>query len=255
MSTSVQVCRSFALDDIMIRSGGDGRTVEAYCAVFDTPAEITDRFGHYEEEIGRSSFTKTINDRGTRFGVFFNHGRTLFGTPSERGTMPIGSPIEPPRADGRGLLTVTRYNKTPQADDVLEAIRNGDITGQSFTGRIIRSSLPTPRGGFRPGAGGSLQRVVRQEIALIEYGPTPVPAYDTPMMVGVRSQLEHLFGADLGADLAAEDLLRMIAAASTRTGPDVAPGTPEAGAATEEPRQHSGRTASLRWRARQLGVL
>ncbi|MDQ1248447.1 MAG: uncharacterized protein QG597_2819, partial [Actinomycetota bacterium] len=44
--------RSYALDDITIRSG-DGRTVEAYAAVFDTSAEIHDRQGHYLERIAR----------------------------------------------------------------------------------------------------------------------------------------------------------------------------------------------------------
>ena len=50
--------RSYALDDITIRSG-DGRTVEAYAAVFDTPARIHDRQGHYLERIARSAFDAT----------------------------------------------------------------------------------------------------------------------------------------------------------------------------------------------------
>ena len=32
------------------RTGGDGRTVEAYAAVFDDPAEINDHEGHYIED-------------------------------------------------------------------------------------------------------------------------------------------------------------------------------------------------------------
>ena len=183
--------RAFALDDISIRSGGDGRTVEAYAAVFDIPTEIQDQHGHYSEQIGRNAFNRTVEQRGTRFGVFYNHGRTLQGTPSERGSMPLGSPIEAPKADGRGLITVTRYNKTQQADEVLEAIRNGDIRGQSFSGRFIGSDKPTPRGGFTPdGRTGALQLVTRTEIAMTEYGPTPIPAYDEPMLIGVRSRQE-----------------------------------------------------------------
>jgi hypothetical protein len=34
--------RAVALDDIRIRSGGTGRTVEAYAAIFNEPAEIVD---------------------------------------------------------------------------------------------------------------------------------------------------------------------------------------------------------------------
>jgi hypothetical protein len=108
--TSV-VTRSFAIEDMSIRAGGDRRTVEAYAAVFDTPTEIHDAQGHYREQLARTSFERTVQHRGLRFGVFYNHGKTLYGTPSERASVPLGSPIEPPKADGRGLLTVTRTTR------------------------------------------------------------------------------------------------------------------------------------------------
>ena len=177
--------RTYALDDIAIRSGGDGRTVEAYAAVFDSPTDISDRYGEYSEVIAPAAFDRTLAQRGTRFSVFFNHGLTLYGTPSERGSMPIGTPVEV-RADARGLWTVTRYNSTPLADEALEAIKTGAITGQSFHGRFVKSDTPTPRGGFRAAADGSLTVVTRTEIALVEYGPTPMPAYEDAAIVGVR---------------------------------------------------------------------
>jgi HK97 family phage prohead protease len=175
--------RSFALDDLRIRSGGDGRTVEAYAAVFNIPVEIHDQDGHYNEQIHRGAFERTLAHRGTNFRVFFNHGMTLHGTPSERGSMPIGTPLEV-RTDQRGLLTVTRYNATPLADEVLEGIRSGSICGQSFTGRMLRSD--PARGPFRA-RGGELVTVTRHEIGLIEYGPTPLPAYEDASIVGVRA--------------------------------------------------------------------
>lgn len=176
--------RVFALDDIQIRAGGDGRTVTAYAAVFDSPTEIQDQDGHYNEQIGRSSFDKTVRERAGRIGVFYHHGRTLHGTPSELGAVPIGTPIEAPRPDGRGLLTVTRYNQSALADAVLESIKNGDIKGQSFSGRFIKSD---PKGPYLPKRSGALQLVTRQEIALLEYGPTPMPAYEDAAILGVRS--------------------------------------------------------------------
>lgn len=175
--------RVFALDDISIRSDGDGRTVTAYAAVFNSPAQIADQDGHYSEQIAPNAFTKTLQERAGRIGVFYNHAMTLHGSPSERGSIPIGKPLDI-RADGRGLLTVTRYNKTPLADEVLESIRNGDITGQSFTGRFIKSD---PAGPYRPSRSGDLPLVTRHEIALIEYGPTPIPAYADAAIVGVRT--------------------------------------------------------------------
>lgn len=187
--------RVFALDDISIRAGGDGRTVTAYAAVFDSPAHIVDQDGEYDEQIGRSAFDKTLQERAGRIGVFYNHARTLHGSPSERGSVPIGTPLEV-RPDGRGLLTVTRYNKTALADDVLESIRNGDITGQSFTGRFIKSD---PKGPYLPSRSGQRTLVTRQEIALIEYGPTPIPAYADAEILGVRAADGTLEGAGRSA--------------------------------------------------------
>lgn len=183
---SMYFTRSYPLDDIKIRSGGDGRTVEAYAAVFDTPTEIRDHDGHYLEVIGRNAFDKTIAERGSKIGVFYNHGLTLHGTPSDRHSMPIGTPLEI-RADSRGVLTITRYNRTPLADEVLEAIREGAITGQSFSGRMIQSNPPGP---YRRSRSGELPTVTRSEIALREYGPTPFPAYEDAAIVGVRALLE-----------------------------------------------------------------
>lgn len=174
--------RTYQIEDIAIRSGGDGRTVTAYAAVFDTPAEITDQDGHYWETVARTAFDKTLSENAARIQVFYNHGKTLYGTPSERGSMPLGKPLEM-RADERGLFTVTQYNRTPLADEVLEAIRNGDIRGQSFSGRFMPGRSQRNRG-----AAGTLDTIVRSEIALREYGPTPMPAYAEAAIVGVRME-------------------------------------------------------------------
>lgn len=181
--------RSFPLEDIKVRSGGDGRTVEAYAAVFDQTVPISDADGRYMERIDPAAFNKTLADKKTRFGVLYNHGMTIYGTPSERGSMPIGTPLEV-RADSRGLLTVTRYNRTGLAEEALEAIREGAITAQSFAGSFIRSDKMKPRGGkFGPDARGDLPVVTRQEINLREYGPTPFPAYSEAAIVGVRANV------------------------------------------------------------------
>ena len=181
--------RSFPLDDIAIRSGGDGRTVVAYAAVFDVETEISDFQGNYREVIDRTAFNKTLADNGKRLAVrcFYNHGMTIHGTPSEMDSLPIGTPEEI-RVDGKGLLTVTRYNNTPRAEQVLEVIRSGGITGQSFSGRIIHSTPELRRGQlYRPSADGVLPTVRRTELGLREYGPTPLPAYDQDMVLSVRS--------------------------------------------------------------------
>lgn len=178
--------RAVALDDLYVdrAAGGDGRTVTAYAAVFNTPAEIHDQDGHYHEQNDPAAFTRTLAARAGKINVFYHHGRTLYGTPSERGSVPLGTPLEI-TPDRRGLKTVTRYNRTALAEEILEAIKSGSLTGMSFTGAFLRSD---PAGPYRPGPDGELTLVTRQEIALIEYGPTPIPAYSDAEVVGVRSQ-------------------------------------------------------------------
>jgi HK97 family phage prohead protease len=187
--------RSFPLEDIHITRSADGRTVEAYAAVFDTAAEIRDHEGHYNEVIDPRAFDQAISRARTgeawRVGVFYNHAMTMHGTPSDRGSVPIGTPVDI-RPDGRGLLTVTRYNATPLAEEVLEAIKAGSITGQSFTGKIMRSDpalsrAQRRRGGYQVGMDGQLQTVRRTELGLQEYGPTPMPAYQGAAIMGVRA--------------------------------------------------------------------
>jgi HK97 family phage prohead protease len=196
--------RIWELEDIRIVSraqgDGSGRLVEAYAAVFNVPAEIHDQHGDYNEENDPASFNRSIDhaSRAARspFRCIYNHGMTIMGTPSDRGSIPIGTPEEV-RAETRGLLTRTRYNETSLADDVLEAIRSGGITAQSYTGRILRSSPELRRGEkYRPGRDGRLITVRRLELALREYGPTPFPAFSGAEILGVRMSTPGEYAPD-----------------------------------------------------------
>lgn len=230
--------RSWALDDIeIVRSadgGGDGRTVRAYAAVFDTPAEISDQHGHYMEQIDRRAFNRQLGLGISRVSVFYNHGMTLHGTPAGGlGSVPIGSPVEI-KADSRGLLTVTRYNRSELADGVLEAIRNGDIRGYSFRGRIFKSNpdrLP------RVSRSGALPTVTRMELGLTEYGPTPSPAYADAGILAIRAAL-------VGAGMTPEEALRMLASTTPADVQDQetlsATSAPEPGDAADQPSPDDG---------------
>lgn len=181
--------RAVLLDDIRIRSGGTGRTVEAYAAVFDEVAEVVDQDGHYLERNDPRAFVKTIGDHRGGFPVYYHHGLTIAGTPSERGSVPIGVSTEV-TTDKRGLRTLSEYHETELADEVLEAIRKGSIRAQSYGGRFMRSDpqQKPPGGKFRRGPSG-LRTVTRLEIAMREFGPTPFPAFATADIVGVRAAL------------------------------------------------------------------
>jgi hypothetical protein len=100
-------------------------------------------------------------------------------------------------ADERGLLTVTRYNKSALADSILASIENGDIKAQSFRGAVYGSE---PRGRVpRVSRGGALPTVTRTELGLSDYGPTPVPYYTGALITAVRSM------TDVAAELAELD--------------------------------------------------
>lgn len=186
--------RSFPLEDISIRAGGDGRTVDAYATVFDTPVPIHDQDGDYIEVIDRRAFDRILpklapagGRSSWRVGVFYNHGMTLHGTPSDLNSMPIGVPLEI-KADGHGLFTSTRYSKGPEVDRILDAISEGSLSAYSFSGRFDRSDPLRPAGGFRADRRGNLPTVRRTESTLREYGPTPFPAYQDAAIVGVRAE-------------------------------------------------------------------
>lgn len=188
--SSLLVTRAVPVDDIHIRKGGTGRDVIAYAAVWMSPAEIMDQEGHYREQNLPTAMDKSIKERSGRIFSAYNHGKTLFGTPSDTWSVPIGKPIEM-RSDSKGLYTVTRYNADPDSERILEAIRSGSITGMSYTGVFISSDPPLTSAfdQYRPDRNGDLTLVTRQEIALIEYGPTPTPAFQDAEIIGVRSKL------------------------------------------------------------------
>jgi HK97 family phage prohead protease len=238
--------RSFPLEDIKIRAGGDGRTVEAYAAIFDSPAPIHDEDGTYEEVIDPAAFDRAIEHArradGWSIPVLFNHGLSAWKTPSDRYSMPIGVPEEI-RADRRGLFTRTRYHDTPLAHEVLETIREGSIRAYSFQGAFTRSQPTVPRGLFKPDRDGSLRTVRRMESTLREYGPTPFPAYAGAEVVGVRA--ESLAAQILVMDAGERQQLATLLASGTPSDPpdDDTAVAASAAAGAEDPPQlrHSGR--------------
>lgn len=208
--------RVFPLDDIQISRSGDGRTVEAYAATFDTPYEVRDQHGHYMERIDRSAFNRTLNGAGKNALCVYNHGMTLHGTPDGMASLPLGKPLEI-RPDGKGLLTVTRYNKGPWADSVLESIRNGDIKAQSFRGGIYRSD-PAGRVPGRRRLTDPLPTITRHELGLTDYGPTPSAVNDGSAIIAVRSAADIITAMNLLDADEREELMRALSLGDTPFG-------------------------------------
>lgn len=248
--------RSWALDNIEIVSrakGGDGRTVEAYAAVFDQAAEVRDQHGHYMEVINRSAFNRTLKS-GRPPLVLYNHGFTLDGAPDSLAQVPIGRAVEV-KADDRGLLTITRYNNSSLADSVLAAIENGDITAQSFRGNVYRSS---PDGRVpRMARGGTLPTVTRMELGLSDYGPTPTPYYQGAHIVAVRSMIDLASELSELDDEGRAELIRALQATPVPGPAD--PASPYLGHGTEDTPAVAGLSgrdlAAVRRKARTAMIL
>lgn len=233
------ISRFHEIDDLEIkRVDRKGRTVTAYATFFDQESEIRDRHGHYFEKIHRSGFSRTISRGISRVQVYYNHGYDLMGKPHPIGHVPLATPQEI-KPDGKGLLTISRYNDGELADAVLAAWEGGQIKGQSFSGRVHNDRVIGRRNG--------LDIIERTELGLREYGPTPSPAYEGDGLVAIRSK----------DDLA--ELIRSIIADNEVTPPSDSPRQePRSGpgSAQEEdsPQGHSiGRNARIaRARAAKL---
>ena len=199
--------RTYDLEDIRIvsRAQGDGtgRLVEAYAAAFGQVARISDHQGRYDEENDPGAFNDRIAELNRSRGglaqvkVMYNHALTIHGTPSERGSVAVAVPKEI-RADSKGLLTRSLYLDTPFAEEILEGVRAGAYTAQSYTGAIIASSPELRPGEKHRPRGGKYPLVRRMKLGLREYGPTPFPAFSGAEIVGVRMSLPGSFEDDPG---------------------------------------------------------
>lgn len=250
----VRACRrTFQIEDMTIRSDGSGRVVESYFAVFaPVRSEVMDQDGHYLEENAPSLFTKTLAERGLNIPVFYNHARTIDGTPAGELSVPIGVPVEI-RVDERGVFNAVRYLENPLADSILDGVRNRAIGGMSYSGRFIKSAKSWPSGRSR----GKLPVIVRQEAAIREFGPTALPQFPEAAILGTRAQqvLRMLLASPTDESLA---LLQQLEGLTTADGQpeDLTPDTSEQSEAveqTEEPQsKHSARSLASRIRAARV---
>lgn len=242
------ISRWVAIDDFDVKRDRKGREVTAYATFFSQPAEIRDKHGHYWEEINRAAFNRTISHGIGRVQVYYNHGYDLSGRPNILGAVPIATPVEV-RPDGKGLLTISRYNDGQVADAVLAAWEGGQIRGQSFNGRVHQDRELGEREG--------IPHIERMELGLKEYGPSPSPAYDGDGLVMIRSQ-------DDLAELV-RSMIQEIASGTPHASPEAGtnggtPPGPPAGTETDPTAGHSDRIVRAHrnfnaMRARELGVI
>lgn len=174
--------------------GGDGRTLEGYGAVFNSPTSIRSWEGEFLEEISAGAFRKTLRDRTPV--LQFDHGRD-----QRTGSVPIGS-IDELKEDDQGLFVRARLFDNPVVEPIRQAIEGKSISGMSFRFQVADERWTDVDGKkvkddelqrllWEPGDRGPLKRTILRVDPLYELGPVVFPAYDNTS-VGVRSLLAQL---------------------------------------------------------------
>jgi HK97 family phage prohead protease len=174
--------------------GGDGRTLEGYAAVFNTPTRIASWEGEFDEQIAPGAFKRTIRSRTPV--LQFDHGRD-----QRTGSVPIGS-IDALSEDEQGLFVSARLFDNPVVEPIRQAIEGRAIDGMSFRFAVAEERWTDAAGAkvnageldqllWNPGDRGPLLRTITRVDPLYELGPVVFPAYEATS-VGVRSLLAQL---------------------------------------------------------------
>lgn len=181
---------------------GDGRTLEGYAAVFDTPTEINSWEGAFTETLAKGAFRKTLRERTPV--LQFDHGRD-----QRTGSVPIGA-FESLSEDDTGLAVRARLFDNPVVEPIRQAIEGKAITGMSFRFEILREEWRDTETGKTIKAGPDLwdalwenddpAKIMRtiKEVKLFEAGPVVFPAYEQTS-VGVRTMLDRLTPEEIAA--------------------------------------------------------
>lgn len=161
---------------------GNGATVvDITFARFGVWNEI-DSFheGRFMERIAPGAFKKTIDERGDRVKILFNHGHDVLGE------LPIGRSTEIVERSEGPVATVELFDESPDVARLLPALRSDPpVLGASYRFRVVKQEMdddPEPSD-HNPLA---LPERTLTEIQLFELGPVTFPA-DEGTSVGVRS--------------------------------------------------------------------
>ncbi len=187
-------------------------TLIGYAARFNIETVIHGWEGHFREVIAPGAFKKTLEERGDKVKILFNHGMD----PSI-GDKPLGraSIIE---EDKTGLRVEVPLDDTSYNRDLAASIRSGALDGMSFRFSVVRDEEET--------IDDDLPLRTLKEVRLFEVGPVTFPAYEATS-VGIRGQQAYQVYRTAAADSGTADI-------EEDTPPILAP-------VTREERQHIAR--------------
>jgi phage head maturation protease len=174
--------------EVIERDGGEPPSLNIKFALFDRWTEIDSAVeGHFMERVAPGAFKKTIRENLANVKVLLSHGKD----PS-LGMTVLGS-IDSLREEDDGPVSkVNLFRSVPQL--LLDGLRAG-VYGASFRAKPIKEDVnyTAGRSDYNPDG---LPEVTRQELRLVDFGPTPFPQYDGTSAV-MRSTTDELALAEL----------------------------------------------------------
>jgi len=181
-STRPAIYRAVAADTYSVSSngssGGDGKTLTGYFAVFDRWTEINSSVeGHFMELVARGAFRKTLRERGTQIPVMFSHGHD-----PQLGLQVVGQVRDLAEDENGVRYTVDLFDGLPPL--LLEGLRAGSY-GASFRAKLVKDRYTARPGRSEHNPSGLPESIVT-ELSLREFGPTSIPAY-TDTTAEIRS--------------------------------------------------------------------
>lgn len=139
--------------------GGDGeaKRIVGHAAVFN---ELSEPLGGFRERISPGAFARAIRE-GQDVRGLFNHDSNLILGRTSAGTMKISE-------DDKGLAYEITPPDSDQARALVESIRRGDVTGNSFSFMTMTDKWETINGE-------TIRTLI--DVDLFDVGPVVWPAY------------------------------------------------------------------------------
>lgn len=163
-----------------IRAADEGRTMIGYPVVFNQWTEIHSWEGDFLERVAPTAVDRTLEERGDRVKVQYNHGMHPVV-----GTSGLGRP-RVMRTDKFGLYTETPLSDTSyNRDIIIPQLADQTLDGMSFRFSVVGEEWHDPDRATKHNPDRLAERTLL-EIKVPEFGPVDMPAYEATQ-VGIRS--------------------------------------------------------------------
>lgn len=139
----------------------EGRTVEGYAAVFNTPTRV----GWFEEVIEAGAFDNAIKVSDCR--ALFNHDSNHLLARQKSGTLTL-------ELDAKGLKYRFESPNTQTGNDILEMMGRGDLAESSFAFTVKSEAWEEEKD---DDGNWNYRRVIKEVEYLYDVSPVTYPAY------------------------------------------------------------------------------